>query len=91
MAQSRTAKPRDDQDASPDGSVAPLVPTGALAVALLGFAQAARPLIHVARDGRRLDEIAAVLRALAPERTVAVYPEWDCLPFDRAVSYRGGT
>ncbi|CAO4195261.1 MAG: DEAD/DEAH box helicase [Methylorubrum extorquens] len=89
MAQSRTAKPRDDQDASPDGSVAPLVPTGALAVALLGFAQAARPLIHVARDGRRLDEIAAVLLALAPERTVAVYPEWDCLPFDRASPSRG--
>jgi len=97
MAKPRTAKLRDDQDASQethrdtnhDAGAAPLIPTGALAVALLGFAQAARPLIHVARDGRRLDEIAAVLRALAPERTVAVYPEWDCLPFDRASPSRG--
>ncbi|MEH3117661.1 MAG: helicase-related protein [Methylorubrum populi] len=85
----RTAKPRADRDATRDPGAAPLVPTGALAVSLLGFAQAARPLVHVARDGRRLDEIAAVVRALAPERTVAVYPEWDCLPYDRASPSRG--
>lgn len=84
-----TAKPRDDQDANQDAGVAPLIPTGALAVALLGLAQDTRPLIHVARDGRRLDEIAAALRAFAPERTVAVYPEWDCLPYDRASPSRG--
>ena len=89
MAQPRTAKPRDDREASREASAAPLIPMGALAVALLGFAGDARPLIHVARDGRRLDEIAAVLRALAPERSVAVFPEWDCLPFDRASPSRG--
>ncbi|AWI87829.1 DEAD/DEAH box helicase [Methylobacterium sp. DM1] len=89
MAKPRTAKPRDDQDAGHEAAAAPLIPTGALAIALLGLAGAARPLIHVARDGRRLDEIAAVLRALAPERSVAVYPEWDCLPFDRASPSRG--
>ncbi|MBD8908343.1 helicase-related protein [Methylorubrum zatmanii] len=93
MAKPRIAKRHDDQaplpDTEQDTAVAPLIPTGALAVALLGFTQAARPLFHVARDGRRLDEIAAVIRALAPERTVAVYPEWDCLPFDRASPSRG--
>ena len=63
---------------------APLVPTGALAVALLGLADKAEPLVHVARDGRRLEEIAATLRALEPNLAVAIYPEWDCLPFDHA-------
>ncbi|WP_232629276.1 helicase-related protein [Methylobacterium sp. Leaf118] len=77
------------REAAPEVGLAPLVPTGALAVALLDLAGAARPLVHVARDARRLETIAAVLRALAPERTVAVYPEWDCLPFDRASPSRG--
>ncbi len=73
----------------PEPSAVPLVPTGALAVSLLGLLDGPRPLIHVARDGRRLDEVAGILRALAPERTVAVFPEWDCLPFDRASPSRG--
>ncbi|MFB0488090.1 transcription-repair coupling factor (superfamily II helicase) [Methylobacterium sp. OAE515] len=63
---------------------APLMPTGALAVALLGFAETARPVVHVARDARRLEDLAATLRALDPDAQVAVYPEWDCLPFDHA-------
>ena len=85
-ADAREARVLDDQEIG----AAPLIPTGALAVALLGFASgAAHPLVHVARDGRRLDEIAALLRALAPERAVAVYPEWDCLPFDRVSPSRG--
>jgi len=60
------------------------MPTGALAVALLGFAETARPVVHVARDARRLEDLAATLRALDPDAQVAVYPEWDCLPFDHA-------
>ncbi|AWN54139.1 helicase-related protein [Methylobacterium sp. 17Sr1-1] len=73
----------------PEENVAPLVPPGALAVALLGLRERGRPLVHVARDARRLEEIAALLRALAPGLGVAVYPEWDCLPFDRASPSRG--
>ncbi|MET7246528.1 helicase-related protein [Methylobacterium sp. EM32] len=73
----------------PEESVAPLVPAGALAVALLGLRDRGQPLVHVARDARRLEEIAALLRALAPGLGVAVYPEWDCLPFDRASPSRG--
>ena len=76
-------------ETGPETIVAPLVPAGALAVALLGLAGAAAPVIHVARDPRRLDAIAAVLRALAPECGVVVFPEWDCLPFDRASPSRG--
>ncbi|TGD98607.1 helicase-related protein [Methylobacterium nonmethylotrophicum] len=70
-------------------SVAPLVPPGALAVALLSLLGGRRPLVHVARDARRLEELAALLRGFAPGIGVAVYPEWDCLPFDRASPSRG--
>ncbi|HEV7438700.1 MAG TPA: helicase-related protein [Methylobacterium sp.] len=70
-------------------TIAPLVPLGALAVALLDLERSARPLVHVARDTRRLERLAALLRALAPERGVALYPEWDCLPYDRASPSRG--
>ncbi|MCJ2111245.1 DEAD/DEAH box helicase [Methylobacterium sp. E-025] len=71
---------------------APLVPIGALAVSLLDIAaqvgssrsNASKPVVHVARDARRLDDLARVLRALAPNAEILVYPEWDCLPFDHA-------
>ena len=69
--------------------VAPLIPTGALAVALLDLCRTGKPLIHMAREGHRLEAIAGILRALSPERRVAVYPEWDCLPYDRASPSRG--
>jgi len=62
----------------------PLVPTGALAVSLLGLAEEGGPIVHVARDGRRLDELAATLRVLQPGLAVGLFPEWDCLPFDHA-------
>ena len=64
----------------------PLVPVGALAVSLLELADRGTvgTIVHVARDGRRLDELAAVIRALAPRAEVVIYPEWDCLPFDHA-------
>ncbi len=63
---------------------APLMPTGALAVALLAYAEGPGPVVHVARDARRLEDLAATLRALDPDAQVAIYPEWDCLPFDHA-------
>ena len=71
---------------------APLSPLGALAVSLLELrAQAGthprgaiQPIVHVARDVRRLDELARLLRALDPAVDAVVYPEWDCLPLDHA-------
>ncbi|MGY2052215.1 DEAD/DEAH box helicase [Methylobacterium sp. JK268] len=68
---------------------APSLPDGALAAALLALAEEAGPLVLVLRDGRRLDPLAAILRAFAPGRGVAVYPEWDCLPGDRTSPSRG--
>ncbi|WP_144761381.1 DEAD/DEAH box helicase [Methylobacterium dankookense] len=82
------AKRRASADPTPEPE-APLVPTGALAVALLGLAGRSRPLVHVARDEHRLEAIAAILRALDPALTVAVFPAWDCLPYDRASPSRG--
>ncbi|TXM74864.1 DEAD/DEAH box helicase [Methylobacterium sp. WL69] len=83
------AKRRTKTAAVPHETDAPLVPTGALAVALLDREADARPLVHVARERHRLGALADILRALAPERSVAIYPEWDCLPFDRASPSRG--
>ena len=82
------AKRRASADPTPE-TEAPLVPMGALAVALLDLAGRSRPLVHVARDEHRLEAIAAILRALDPAVTVAVFPAWDCLPFDRASPSRG--
>ncbi len=82
-------KARQRATAAVEESVAPLVPPGALAVALLSLRERGRPLVHVARDTRRLEEIAALLRGLGPGIGVAIYPEWDCLPFDRASPSRG--
>jgi transcription-repair coupling factor (superfamily II helicase) len=78
------AKRRTKTAAREAGEDAPLMPVGALAVALLGFAEGPGPVVHVARDARRLEDLAATLRALDPDARVAVYPEWDCLPFDHA-------
>ncbi|MCA8878436.1 MAG: transcription-repair coupling factor [Rhodobacteraceae bacterium] len=44
---------------------------------------AAGPVIHVARDDKRLESMRAALAFFAPEVPVLVFPAWDCLPFDR--------
>ena len=41
------------------------------------------PLIHVARDDKRLRAMADALRFFAPDLPVFVFPAWDCLPYDR--------
>jgi transcription-repair coupling factor (superfamily II helicase) len=41
------------------------------------------PVIHVARDDKRLAEMRAALAFLAPQATVLDFPAWDCLPYDR--------
>ncbi|MCJ2035652.1 helicase-related protein [Methylobacterium sp. J-068] len=87
-APKRAAAEPAPSPASPE-IVAPLVPAGALAVALLGLTACGTPLVHTARESHRLESIAKILRALAPECRVALYPEWDCLPYDRASPSRG--
>ena len=46
--------------------------------------------VFVARDGRRLQRMEDVLRAMLPSHTILILPAWDCLPYDR-VSPNGVT
>ncbi len=41
------------------------------------------PVIHVARDDRRLEAMRAALAFFAPDMPVLTFPAWDCLPYDR--------
>ncbi len=41
------------------------------------------PLIHVARDDKRLEAMRAALAFFAPGLVVLTLPAWDCLPYDR--------
>ncbi len=41
------------------------------------------PVLHVARDDKRMEAMRAALRFFAPDMPVVVFPGWDCLPFDR--------
>ncbi len=41
------------------------------------------PVVHVARDDKRMEAMRAALAFLAPEALVLTFPAWDCLPFDR--------
>ncbi len=41
------------------------------------------PVVHVARDDKRLAAMRAALAFVAPEVPVIAFPGWDCLPFDR--------
>ncbi|MEM9787251.1 MAG: hypothetical protein AAF801_12170, partial [Pseudomonadota bacterium] len=42
-----------------------------------------KPVVHVARDDKRLAAMQAALRFFAPDMPVFVFPAWDCLPYDR--------
>ncbi|MEL7459537.1 MAG: transcription-repair coupling factor [Pseudomonadota bacterium] len=41
------------------------------------------PVVHVARDDRRMAATAEALRFFAPDLPVLTFPGWDCLPYDR--------
>ncbi|WP_298906529.1 transcription-repair coupling factor [uncultured Aliiroseovarius sp.] len=41
------------------------------------------PVVHVARDEKRLAAMQAALGFFAPDVTCVTFPGWDCLPFDR--------
>lgn len=46
-------------------------------------ARAAAPVVHVARDDKRLAAMRAALAFFAPDLAVLTFPAWDCLPYDR--------
>ncbi len=41
------------------------------------------PVIHIARDDKRLEAMRAALGLFAPDAVVLTFPAWDCLPYDR--------
>ncbi|MEL7026433.1 MAG: transcription-repair coupling factor [Pseudomonadota bacterium] len=45
--------------------------------------RAAGPVVHVARDDRRLAATRDALKFFAPDLAVLTFPGWDCLPYDR--------
>ena len=42
-----------------------------------------RPLMHIARDYLRMENIAELVQFYFPEANVITFPAWDCLPYDR--------
>ncbi|ETX29121.1 transcription-repair coupling factor [Roseivivax isoporae LMG 25204] len=46
-------------------------------------ARAEGPVIHVARDDKRLQQMRDALAFFAPDMPVVHFPGWDCLPYDR--------
>src|SRR6476619_1593589 len=54
-----------------------------MVLAGLAAATGGQDILHVARDGQRLERLQDGLRFFAPEREVLVFPAWDCLPYDR--------
>ncbi|UWQ17557.1 transcription-repair coupling factor [Jannaschia sp. M317] len=58
-------------------------PEGFDARVLLKELERGRPVVHVARDDKRAEAMAAALRFHAPGTTVVRLPAWDCLPYDR--------
>jgi transcription-repair coupling factor (superfamily II helicase) len=41
------------------------------------------PVIHVARDDKRMEAMRVALAFFAPDAIVLSFPAWDCLPYDR--------
>ena len=41
------------------------------------------PVLHVARDDKRLEETRKAVEFFAPDLPVFIFPAWDCLPYDR--------
>ncbi|SFB82861.1 transcription-repair coupling factor [Tropicimonas isoalkanivorans] len=58
-------------------------PEGYDALLLARELQKGAPVLHVARDDRRLAAMRAALAFFAPQAVVLDFPSWDCLPYDR--------
>jgi transcription-repair coupling factor (superfamily II helicase) len=41
------------------------------------------PVVHIARDDKRMAAMADALAFFAPDLPVFRFPSWDCLPYDR--------
>ena len=76
--------PLDALLASPGRRTVGGVPEGYDAAVLADLARRARhSIIHVARDDARMATLGEALGFFAPDLDVAMFPAWDCLPYDR--------
>ncbi len=50
---------------------------------LLAREAAKTPVLHIARDDKRMAAMRAALAVMAPGLLVLDFPAWDCLPYDR--------
>ncbi|EAQ45068.1 transcription-repair coupling factor [Roseobacter sp. MED193] len=41
------------------------------------------PVLHIARDDKRMEAMRSALAFFAPDMPVIIFPGWDCLPYDR--------
>ena len=41
------------------------------------------PILYIARDGQKLDDLTHALSFIEPQMPVVQLPSWDCLPYDR--------
>ena len=41
------------------------------------------PILYIARDGQKLDDLTHALNFIEPQMPVVQLPSWDCLPYDR--------
>ena len=58
-------------------------PEGFDASLVLKEVERSGPVIHVARDDKRMAQMAEALAFFAPDTPVLRFPGWDCLPYDR--------
>ncbi len=58
-------------------------PEGFDAQLILAEVAKGSPVLHVARDDKRLAAMQAALAFFAPDMPVFSFPAWDCLPYDR--------
>ena len=58
-------------------------PEGFDALLLARELEKGAPVVHVARDDKRLAAMRAALAFFAPNAVVLDFPGWDCLPYDR--------
>ena len=47
------------------------------------LARGAGPVVHIARDDKRMASMQRALQFFAPDALVLSFPAWDCLPYDR--------
>ncbi|SFR39421.1 transcription-repair coupling factor [Yoonia tamlensis] len=59
-------------------------PEGHDAQLILAEAAKGVPVVHVARDDKRLAAMQAALAFFAPDIPVFTFPAWDCVPYDRS-------